>query len=90
MAESAASDGVVAKLEPAFVARVSSGCRKWRQTSRGGDSSPARSLVVRRGAKGSCGEAGENQVTNAGLGMTQNIGGSGATVITHIFERVNQ
>jgi acetyl-CoA C-acetyltransferase len=36
------------------------------------------------------GEAGENQVRNARLGMTQNIGGSGATIITHIFERVNQ
>jgi acetyl-CoA C-acetyltransferase len=36
------------------------------------------------------GEAGENQVANAHLGMTQNIGGSGATIITHIFERVNQ
>ncbi len=35
------------------------------------------------------GEAGENQVANARLGMTQNIGGSGATIITHIFERVN-
>lgn len=32
------------------------------------------------------GEAGENQVPNAQLGMTQNIGGSGATVITHILE----
>ena len=31
------------------------------------------------------GEAGENQVSNARLGMTQNIGGSGATIITHIF-----
>ena len=35
------------------------------------------------------GEAGENQVAHARLGMTQNIGGSGATIITHIFERVN-
>jgi acetyl-CoA C-acetyltransferase len=32
------------------------------------------------------GEAGESQVPNARLGMTQNIGGSGATVITHILE----
>ncbi|HEY89825.1 MAG TPA: thiolase domain-containing protein [Thermoflexia bacterium] len=32
------------------------------------------------------GLAGHNQVTNARLGMTQNIGGSGATIITHIFE----
>jgi acetyl-CoA C-acetyltransferase len=36
------------------------------------------------------GEAGLNQIANARLGMTQNIGGSGATIITHIFERVNQ
>lgn len=33
------------------------------------------------------GLAGENQVTNAQRGMAQNIGGSGATVITHILER---
>jgi acetyl-CoA C-acetyltransferase len=33
------------------------------------------------------GEAGDNQVANARLGMTQNIGGSGATIVTHIFER---
>jgi acetyl-CoA C-acetyltransferase len=33
-----------------------------------------------------CGEAGANQVPNARLGMAQNIGGSGATVITHILE----
>jgi acetyl-CoA C-acetyltransferase len=32
------------------------------------------------------GDAGENQVPHAQLGMTQNIGGSGATVITHILE----
>jgi acetyl-CoA C-acetyltransferase len=32
------------------------------------------------------GEAGENQLANARLGMAQNIGGSGATVITHILE----
>ena len=31
-------------------------------------------------------EAGENQVHNARLGMAQNIGGSGATAITHILE----
>ncbi|MCB0193245.1 MAG: thiolase domain-containing protein [Anaerolineae bacterium] len=36
------------------------------------------------------GEAGDNQIKNATLGMTQNIGGSGATIVTHIFERVNQ
>jgi acetyl-CoA C-acetyltransferase len=34
------------------------------------------------------GQAGENQVANARLGMAQNIGGSGATIITHIFERM--
>jgi len=33
------------------------------------------------------GQAGPNQIANARLGMTQNIGGSGATIITHIFER---
>ncbi len=32
------------------------------------------------------GQAGANQVRNAHLAMTQNIGGSGATVITHILE----
>ena len=32
------------------------------------------------------GEAGVNQVPNATLGMTQNIGGSGATVVTTILE----
>ena len=35
------------------------------------------------------GEAGENQIENARIGMTQNIGGSGATIISHIFERLN-
>jgi acetyl-CoA C-acetyltransferase len=35
------------------------------------------------------GEAGPNQLPNARLGMTQNIGGSGATIITHIFERTD-
>ncbi|MBP2648472.1 MAG: thiolase family protein [Gemmatimonadetes bacterium] len=34
------------------------------------------------------GEAGANQVRNAELGMTQNIGGSGATVVTTILEAV--
>jgi acetyl-CoA C-acetyltransferase len=33
------------------------------------------------------GEAGENQVVNAQFGMTQNIGGTGATVVTHILAR---
>ena len=35
------------------------------------------------------GQAGPNQIKNARLGMTQNIGGSGATIITHILERLN-
>jgi acetyl-CoA C-acetyltransferase len=35
------------------------------------------------------GEAGANQVANACLAMTQNIGGSGATVITHILESID-
>jgi acetyl-CoA C-acetyltransferase len=35
-----------------------------------------------------CGQAGANQVPNARVGMAQNIGGSGATVITHILERM--
>ena len=33
------------------------------------------------------GEAGANQVKDAALGMTQNIGGTGATVVAHILER---
>jgi acetyl-CoA C-acetyltransferase len=33
------------------------------------------------------GDAGENQVSNATIGMTQNIGGTGATVVTHILSR---
>jgi acetyl-CoA C-acetyltransferase len=32
------------------------------------------------------GEAGVNQVRDATIGMTQNIGGSGATVVTTILE----
>ena len=32
------------------------------------------------------GECGATQVENAGIGMAQNIGGSGATVITHILQ----
>jgi acetyl-CoA C-acetyltransferase len=32
------------------------------------------------------GECGETQVDGARLGMAQNIGGSGATIITHILE----
>jgi acetyl-CoA C-acetyltransferase len=34
------------------------------------------------------GLAGMNQVKDARLGMAQNIGGSGATVVTHILERM--
>ncbi len=34
------------------------------------------------------GLAGENQVADARLGMAQNIGGSGATVVTHILKRI--
>lgn len=34
------------------------------------------------------GLAGKNQIPDAHLGMTQNIGGSGATIITHILERM--
>ncbi|MFU8773791.1 MAG: thiolase C-terminal domain-containing protein, partial [Anaerolineales bacterium] len=31
------------------------------------------------------GQAGLNQVENASIGMTQNIGGSGAAIVTHIL-----
>jgi acetyl-CoA C-acetyltransferase len=34
------------------------------------------------------GEAGKNQIHNARLALTQNIGGSGATVVTSILERI--
>lgn len=34
-------------------------------------------------------QAGPNQVANARLAMAQNIGGTGATVITHILERLD-
>jgi len=34
------------------------------------------------------GEAGDAQIAGCRLGMTQNIGGSGANVITHILERM--
>lgn len=34
------------------------------------------------------GLAGPNQIPNARLGMVQNIGGSGATVVTHILEKL--
>ncbi|MBN1965128.1 MAG: thiolase domain-containing protein, partial [Anaerolineae bacterium] len=33
------------------------------------------------------GEAGANQVKDAAIGMTQNIGGTGATVVTHLLAR---
>jgi acetyl-CoA C-acetyltransferase len=33
------------------------------------------------------GECGETQVQEARIGMAQNIGGSGATVLTHILKR---
>ncbi|MCK7475850.1 MAG: hypothetical protein MZV49_25460 [Rhodopseudomonas palustris] len=32
------------------------------------------------------GECGETQVDGAGIGMAQNIGGSGATILTHILK----
>ena len=35
-----------------------------------------------------CGQAGANQLPRARIGMAQNIGGSGATVVTHILEAV--
>ncbi len=35
------------------------------------------------------GEAGLNQVKDAAIGMTQNIGGTGSTVVTHILRREN-
>jgi len=34
-----------------------------------------------------CGEAGERQVDKARIGMTQNIGGSGASTLVHVFEK---
>lgn len=34
------------------------------------------------------GEAGDRQVKNAAVGLTQNMGGSGASSVVHIFERV--
>jgi acetyl-CoA C-acetyltransferase len=34
------------------------------------------------------GEAGDNQVAKAQVGMTQNLGGAGGTAVTHIFELV--
>jgi acetyl-CoA C-acetyltransferase len=35
------------------------------------------------------GLAGANQVTGARIGLAQNIGGAGATAITHIVERMD-
>ena len=35
------------------------------------------------------GQAGPNQVPNARVGMAQNVGGTGATVLTHILERID-
>ena len=35
------------------------------------------------------GEAGDRQVTGAEKGMAHNVGGSGATAVVHIMERVN-
>ena len=35
------------------------------------------------------GEAGETQVARQDFGMTQNIGGSGSNIVTHILKRVN-
>jgi acetyl-CoA C-acetyltransferase len=35
------------------------------------------------------GRAGENQLSDARIGMAQCIGGTGATAVTHIFERVD-
>jgi len=34
------------------------------------------------------GEAGENQIPDARIGMAQNIGGSGSNIVTHILKRV--
>ena len=33
------------------------------------------------------GEADDNQVADAKIGMAQNIGGSGATAVTHVLKR---
>ena len=33
------------------------------------------------------GDAGPNQLDNPKIGMAQNIGGSGATILTHILKR---
>ena len=31
------------------------------------------------------GQAGDNQIANAKIGMAQNLGGSGATAVTHVL-----
>jgi acetyl-CoA C-acetyltransferase len=36
------------------------------------------------------GEAGETQVPDARIGMAQNIGGSGATIVTHIMKSIHK
>jgi len=33
------------------------------------------------------GEAAENQISKARIAMTQNIGGSGSNIVTHILRR---
>ena len=35
------------------------------------------------------GKAGDNQVRDAGLGLVQNMGGTGATVVTHVLQRTD-
>ena len=35
------------------------------------------------------GEAGDRQVDGAEIGMTHNVGGSGGTVVVHIFKRAD-
>ena len=35
------------------------------------------------------GEAGENQIPDAQIGMSQNIGGSGSNIIAHIFKSIS-
>lgn len=34
------------------------------------------------------GKAGANQIDGAQIGLAQNIGGSGATVVTHILKKI--
>ena len=36
-----------------------------------------------------CGRAGDNQVANATVAMTQNIGGTGSTVVNHVLRRTD-